>query len=86
MAKDDRRKPAITPAESLDSLPKLPFEPERPEEQSEFRRAELLQSVLAIARMDHVTESRLVRDVVRNALGRDPGAAWRKKGNTPIKR
>lgn len=72
MLKDHRQKPAITPAESLDSLPKLPFEPGRSDEESAFQRAELLQSVLVIARMDHVAESQLVRDVVRNALGHVP--------------
>jgi hypothetical protein len=63
---------AITPAESLDSLPKLNFEPEKTHEESEFRRAELLQSALAIAHIDHVAESQLVRKVVKNALGRVP--------------
>ena len=72
MAKDDRREPATTPLESLDSLPKIEFEPERSEEESDLRRAELMQSVLAIARMDHVNESQLVREAVRNALGRVP--------------
>jgi hypothetical protein len=35
-------------------------------------RAELLRSVLAIARLDHVAESRIVREAVTNALGRIP--------------
>jgi hypothetical protein len=63
---------AITPAESLSSLPKLVFEPEKTEEESEFRRAELLQSVLTIARIDHIAESQLVREAVKNALGKVP--------------
>lgn len=72
MPKEDRYKEAITPAESLDSLPKLVFEPNRVDKESEFRRAELLQSALLIAGIDHVGESQLVREVVKNALGRVP--------------
>jgi hypothetical protein len=72
MSKDDRNQPAISPTESLDSLPKLVFEPERTDQESDLRRAELLQSVLAIAGMNHVSESQLVRAVVKNALGRVP--------------
>ncbi len=72
MAKSKMREAAITPRDSLDSLPKLVFEPDLAEEESDLRRAELLQSVLAIAGMDHVSESKLVRDAVRNALGRVP--------------
>jgi hypothetical protein len=72
MPKEKSQQAAITPLESLDSLPKIEFEPERSEEESDFRRAELLQSVLAIAQLDHVSESQLVRDAVRNALGRIP--------------
>jgi hypothetical protein len=72
MAKEDRNREAITPAESLDSLPKLVFEPEREDQESDFRRAELLQSALLIAGVDHVAESQLVREVVKNALGRVP--------------
>lgn len=62
----------FTPAESLDSLPKLVFDPQAAGDDQEFRRAELLQSVLAIARVDHVAESALVREVVKNALGHVP--------------
>jgi hypothetical protein len=69
MAKDDPRAAAITPAESLDSLPQLVFKPETGEQESEFRRAELLQSILLISGIDHVVESKLVRDAVTNALG-----------------
>lgn len=72
MAKNDLQQPAITPAESLDSLPQLGFDPAAAGEEPGLRRAELLQSVLMIARMDHVAESQLVRDAIRNALGRVP--------------
>lgn len=72
MAKDNTQKAAITPAESLDSLKKLEYKPEQAKEESDLRRAELLQSVLLIAGVDHVSESKLVREAVRNALGRVP--------------
>lgn len=72
MAKDDLHQPAITPAESLDSLPQIPFDPGAAGEEPGFRRTELLQSVLMIARVDHIAESKLVRDAVHNALGRVP--------------
>jgi hypothetical protein len=70
MAKE--REAAITPAESLDGLPKLAYDPERSGEETEFRRAELLQSDLEIARMDQGAESQVVRDAVRAALGKVP--------------
>ncbi len=62
----------ITPAESLDNLPRLTFEPEKIDQEPDLRRTELLQSVLAIARVDHIVESQLVREVVNNALGHVP--------------
>jgi hypothetical protein len=63
---------ALTPAQSLDSLARLAFDPEAARDERDFRQAELLQSVLAIARVDHVFESELVRDVVKAALGHVP--------------
>jgi hypothetical protein len=56
----------------LESLPKLVFEPETSDQEAEFRRAELLQSVLVIAGVNHVKESQLVRKVVQKALGHAP--------------
>jgi hypothetical protein len=64
--------PVFTPAAALDSLPEIEFNPQRGNEEEEFRRAELLQSVLAIARVDHVSESELVREVVQTSLGHVP--------------
>jgi hypothetical protein len=72
MPKDNNETAAITPEESLDSLPKLAFEPRREEQESDLRRAELLQSALLIAGVDHVAESKLVLEVVKNALGQVP--------------
>lgn len=62
----------ITPAESLASLPSVEFSPGREGEDKELLQAELLQSVLPIAQLDHVSESRLVRSAVQAALGRVP--------------
>ena len=64
MTKDHREQAPITPEESLASLPQIKFEPGGPGEESGFRRAELLQSVLLIAGMDHATEAQFVRDKV----------------------
>jgi hypothetical protein len=72
MAKENRRTEAITPGESLDSLPQIVFKPETGEQESEFRRADLLQSVLLISGIDQVAESKLVREAVKNALGELP--------------
>ena len=65
--------PDFSPAQALDALPRLDFEPpSRGGGEEEFRRAELLQSVLAIARVNHLSESELVREVTRTALGKVP--------------
>jgi hypothetical protein len=67
----DKARP-FTPADSLDSLPRLSFNPQTTSEEHDFRQAELLQSVLAIARVDHVFESKIVREVVKAAIGQVP--------------
>ncbi|MGA3371741.1 MAG: hypothetical protein ABSC48_08280 [Terracidiphilus sp.] len=72
MSDRKRNAPAITPSEALESLPRIEFNPGDVSEDRELGRAELLQSVLAIAQIDHVAESKLVREVVRNALGKLP--------------
>jgi len=72
MSDETRQKAAITPSVALESLPKIEFDPGQSAEDRELGRAELLQSVLAIAAMDHVAESKLVREVVRNTLGKVP--------------
>ncbi len=66
------KQPAITPSEALGKLPKIEFDPGQSAEDRELGRAELLQSVLAIAQLDHVTESQVVRGAVKNALGKIP--------------
>jgi len=67
-----KKEEPISPAESLDHLPRLTFEPEKVDQEADLRRTELLQSVLTIARVDHIMESQLVREVVNNALGHVP--------------
>ena len=70
---DQPTPPPFTPADALDTLPRLAFEPaSRGTGDEEFRRAELLQSVLAIARVDHLSESELVREAAKAALGKLP--------------
>jgi hypothetical protein len=65
----------ITPAEALESLRPVDFQPGESGDERDFGRAELLQSVLPITRLDQVAESKLVRQVVKNALGRIPDIA-----------
>jgi len=72
MGKESSSKASITPLEALETLPAIEFNPEQAVEDRELGRAELLRSVLAIARLDHVAESRIVREAVTNALGRIP--------------
>jgi hypothetical protein len=63
---------SFTPRKSIESLPAVEFSPDSAKEERELAQAELLQSVLRVAGLDHVTESKLVRDVVKTALGRVP--------------
>lgn len=61
---------AFTPEQALARLPEVPFEPETADADDPLRRAELLDSILRIAGMDHASESALVRQAVQNALGK----------------
>jgi hypothetical protein len=70
--KDKDKKEPITPSESLASLPPVEFQPDEAGTEREFAQAELLKSVLLIAQLDHVSESRLVRDAVKAVLGQVP--------------
>ncbi len=53
-------------------LPELVFDPEQAQKDQSLKRADLLESVLAIAGLDHVSESELVRRVIHKALGHVP--------------
>ena len=63
---------AITPSECLGRLPEIPLNFTSKEGDDGLRRAELRQSVLAITELNHVSETAMVRAVVKNALGRLP--------------
>lgn len=73
MASRGKKKFAITPSECLDRLPEPSLETSEDESGDELRRAELRRSVLAIAGLNHVSETAMVRNAVSNALGRVPG-------------
>jgi hypothetical protein len=63
----------ITPQECIARLPEIPLEKaEREADDDLLRRTELRQAILDIAGLNHVNESSLVRNVVKNALGKLP--------------
>jgi len=72
MAKSDKREFSITPTECLARLPELPLDFSVKDQEDDLRRAELRHSVLAIAGLNHVAETVMVRAVVKNALGKLP--------------
>jgi hypothetical protein len=73
MAKTDKGEAAITPEECISRLPELPLDTSEREADDALRRAELRQAVLAVAGLDHVSESKAVRVAVQNALNELPG-------------
>ena len=62
----------ITPTECLAGLSELPFDPSLEDRADPLRRAQMRNSILAIAELNHVSETALVRAVVKNALGKIP--------------
>ncbi|MCP4263685.1 MAG: hypothetical protein GY774_40180 [Planctomycetes bacterium] len=72
MTNFNKHKFAITPMECLAQLPEIPLDFTTKEGDDGLRRAELRQSVLAIAELNHVSETAIVRAVVKNAIGRLP--------------
>jgi hypothetical protein len=72
MTKSDKHEFPITPSECLAQLPEIPLNIVENDSDDGLRRAELRHSVLAIADLNHVTETALVRAVVKNALGKLP--------------
>jgi hypothetical protein len=73
MAKPDLKESIFTPAEAMERLTQIPFAPDRTEADDPLRKTELMQAVLNIAGMNHVSESDLVRHAVKNAIGTLPG-------------
>lgn len=59
----------ITPEQCIAELPEIPLETVDKESDEGLRRAELRQSLLAIAELNHVSETALVQAVIENALG-----------------
>ena len=72
MAKSHESEFAITPDQCVAALPDIAFDPGSEENDDGLRRAELQQSLLAIADLNHVNETALVKSVVEHALGRLP--------------
>jgi len=68
------RTPELTPADCLRRLPEPTLEITGSAQGDDLRRIELRRSTLAIAELDHISETALVRAVVTNALGDVPGA------------
>ena len=73
MANLDSKQSILTPDEALGRLPQIPFAPSHAEADDPLRKTELMQAVLNIAKLDHVSESELVRRAVKNAIGTLPG-------------
>ncbi|HEX8070624.1 MAG TPA: hypothetical protein VF546_11780 [Pyrinomonadaceae bacterium] len=71
MSKDEQAA-AMTPAECVALLPEIPLAADEGAADEELRRGELRHAILDIAELNHVNESRLVREVVKNALGKLP--------------
>ncbi len=72
MTRLGKREFAITPSECLGQLPELSLDTTDEDADDSLRRAELRRSVLAIAKLNHVSETAMVRAAVSNALGRLP--------------
>lgn len=64
--------PIVTPEECLDKLPELPLDLSERESDDNLRRAELRSSLLAVADLNQVSETEMVKAVVKNALGKLP--------------
>jgi hypothetical protein len=62
-----------TPADCIVQLPEIEFVPPKDTSDSIFGRVEIDRSILRIAELDHINESLIVRNAVKNAFGRLPG-------------
>lgn len=72
MAKSKQHDVLITPAECLAWLSEPLLDFSEKDQENDLRPVELCHSVLAIAGLNHVTETAMVRAVVKNALGKLP--------------
>lgn len=62
----------ITPEACTTMLPEIPLVVSERDADDTLRQAEIRQSVLLIAGVNHLSETQLVRAVVENALGKLP--------------
>jgi hypothetical protein len=65
-------KNAISPEDCLKQLKQLELDLPAEDEKTGFRSAELRNSVLLIAELDHVSETTIIQKAVKNALGKLP--------------
>jgi hypothetical protein len=72
MTKELKGQTIITSKDCIKQLPEIPFDVSERSADDILRQAELRQSVLLIAGLNHLSETALVRDVVQNALGQLP--------------
>ncbi len=72
MPKILKREGVITPDQCTLMLPEIPLAVSERDADDTLRQAELRQSVLLIAGVNHLSETELVRAVVENALGKLP--------------
>lgn len=72
MAKILKGEGAITPDQCTLMLPEIPLAVSERDADDTLRQAELRQSVLLIAGINHLSETELVRAAVENALGKLP--------------
>jgi len=63
---------AVTATELLSRLPEIPFDASQIRDEEGWQKVELLHSVLAITSLNHESEAAMVKQVVRNALGKVP--------------
>jgi hypothetical protein len=72
MAKRGKNKATISLADCIAQLPEIPLEEVEKDQDGQLRRVELRHSILAIADLNHVTETKIVRSAVKNVLGEVP--------------
>jgi hypothetical protein len=72
MAAKQMKNTIISVGQCLDRLKKAELKPPSEDTQSSLRSAELRNSVLNIAELNHVSETVLVQSAVKNVLGKLP--------------
>lgn len=72
MAQSSKNPGTLRPADCIARLPEIPLPEVVENQESSLRRVELRLSILAIADLNHVSETALVQGVVRHVLGKLP--------------